>query len=242
MPTISSFRSKPAFTPLTMLATSARAMPWSARACRWSASRVRTTMLFSILAWSPWGMDWESLPLGPSALTRPFSTWTFTPWGISTGFLPMRDMVSLSPHVGEDFAADLLLARLAVGQDALGRGHDRHAHAGQDGRDLVVADVDPPARRGHAHQSRDHLLVGRAVLEIDAERVLLGVLEHAVVLDEALALEDLGHAQLEPGRRDVHLLVLGPAGVPDARQEVGDGIASHRRLTSSPLRCPALRP
>src|SRR5215813_2392650 len=234
MPTMSSFRSKPAFTPLTMLATSARAVPWSARACRSSASRVRTTALFSTLTLSPEGMGWESLPLGPSARTRPFSTWIFTPWGIATGCLPMRDMVSLSPYVSEDFAADLLLARLAVGYDTPGRGHDRHAHAAEDGRDRVVADVDPPSRRRHTHQPRDHLLVGRAVLEIDAERVLLGVLEHTKVLDEALALEDLGDAQLEPGRRDVHLLVLGPAGVADTRQKIGDGIASHRCLTSSP--------
>src|SRR5712691_595311 len=242
MPTISSFRSKPPFTPVTMLATRARAMPCSARACRWSASRLRTTVLFSTRALSSGGMAWASLPLGPSALTRPFSTWTFTPWGMTTGFLPIRDIVSLSPHVGEDFAADLLLAGLAVGHDTPGRRHDRHAHAAQDGRDLVVTDVDPPSRRGHAHQPRDHLLVGRAVLEIDAERVLLLVLEHAVVLDEALALEDLGHAQLEPGRRDVHLFVLGPAGVADAGQEVGDAIASHGRLTSSPSARPALRP
>src|SRR2546425_3931239 len=199
-------------------------------------------MLFSIFAWSPWGMDWESLPLGPSALTRPFSTWIFTPWGMTTGCLPIRDMVSLSPHVREDFAADLLLARLAVGQDTPGRGHDRHAHAPQDGRDRVAADVHAPARRRHAHQPRDHLLVGGAVLEIHAQRVLLLVLEHPEVLDEPLALEDLGHAQLEPGRRDVDLLVLGPAGIPDAGQEIGDRVASHGRLTSSPSGCPAPRP
>src|SRR5438034_2148716 len=229
MPTMSSLRSKPAFTPLTMLATSARAVPWSARVCRSSPPRVRTSVLFSSLALSPSGRDWESLPLGPSALTRPFSIWTFTPWGIATGCFPMRDMVSLSPHVGEDFAAHLLLARLAVGHDTPGRGHDRHAHAAEDGRDRVVTDVDPPSRRGHAHQPRDHLLVGRAVFQIDAERALLLVLEHAEVLDEALALEDLGEAQLDSGRRDVHLLVLGPAGVADAGQEVGDGIASHGR-------------
>src|SRR2546422_670632 len=135
MPTMSSLRSKPSLTPLTMLATSARAVPWRARACRWSASRVSTSVLFSSLAMSPSGRDCESLPLGPSALTSPFSTWTFTHWGMTTGFLPMRDIVSLSPYVGEDFAAHLLLARLAVGHDTPGRGHDRHAHAAEAGRD-----------------------------------------------------------------------------------------------------------
>src|SRR5712691_3094516 len=217
-----------------MLATRARDRPWSARACRSSVPRVRTTVLFSSLALRPCGRGWASLPLGPSARTRPLSSWTFTPCGIATGFLPIRDIVSLSPHVSEHFAADLLLARIPVGQDAPGRRHDRHAHAAQDGGDLLVTDVDAAPRRGHAHQPRDHRLVGRPVLEVDAEHALLVVLEHAIVLDEPLGLEDLGHAQLQLRRRDVDLLVLGSTGVADAGQEVGDGIAPHTRLTSSP--------
>src|SRR5439155_1402165 len=69
--------------------------------------------------------------------------------------------------------------------------------------------------------------VAEAVLEVDAEHVLLLVLEHAEVLDEALLLQQLRDADLELAGGDVALLVLGPAGVPDAREEVGDGIAAH---------------
>src|SRR5216110_2818392 len=180
----------------------------------------------SIFADSGAGMGCVSLPFGPSARTVPSVTSTFTPCGMGTGFLPMRDISDPLPHVGENFAADLLLACLAIGHHALGRRDERAAHAGEDRRDPVVGDVDPPPRRGHPHEPGDHLLVAEAVLEVDAEHVLLLVLEHAEVLDEALLLQQLRDADLELAGGDVALLVLGPAGVPDAREEVGDGIAA----------------
>src|SRR2546426_7034572 len=240
MPTISSLRSKPSFTPDTMLAMSARVRPCRARIRRSSSGRPITSTPPSTLAERGAGIGWLSLPLGPSARTVPSVTCTFTPCGMGTGFLPMRDMSCPLPHVGEDFAADLLLAGLAIRHHALRRRHERHAHAGEDRRDPVVGDVDAPARRGHAHEAGDHLLVGAAVLEIDAQRVLLAVLEDAEVLDEALVLQQLGDADLQLAGGDVALLVLGTAGVADARQQVGDRIAAHP--TSSPSRCPAPRP
>src|SRR6266850_2216254 len=228
MPTISSFRSKPSLTPLTMLATSARARPCSARTWRSSLPRSMTTVPSTIRGVSPAGTGWLSLPLGPSARTVAPSTRTFTPCGILMGCLPMRDMsASPLPHVGEDFAADLLLARLAVGEHPAGGREQGDAHAGQDRRNLVVGDVHAAARRRHPHQARDHPLVGGAVLEIDAQRVLLAVVEHAEVLDEPLVLQELGDAHLEPGGRDVDLLVLGVAGIADADEPVGDRIALH---------------
>src|SRR6266850_321721 len=172
MPTMSSLRSKPSFTPDTMLAIRARVRPWSARILRSSSGR-------------------------PMTSTPPSSV------------------------------ADLLLAGLAIGHHALGRRDERAAHAGEDRRDPVVGDVDPPPRRGHPHEAGDHLLVADAVLEVHAEHVLLLVLEHAEVLDEALLLQQLRDADLELAGGDVALLVLGPAGVPDAREEIGDRIAVH---------------
>src|SRR5215470_112693 len=227
MPMISSLRSKPSLTPCTMLATSARASPCSARTWRSSLPRSITTVPSCILGVSPAGTGWLSLPLGPSARTVLPSTATFTPWGILIGCLPMRDMVGSLPHEGEDFAPDPLLARLAVGDHAARGGDERHAHAAEDRGDLVVGDVDAAAWRRHPHQPRDHPLVAGAVLEIDAQRVLLVVVQHAEVLDEPLVLQQLGDTHLEPGGRDVDLLVLGVAGVADAGQQIGDGIAAH---------------
>src|SRR5436190_4582010 len=184
MPTISSFLSKGSRTPVTMFWTSERASPWRARSLRSSPAREMRTWLPSTFALSPGGSGWTSFPFGPSALTDPSAAWTFTPCGITTGFLPMRDMVRASPHVGEDFPAHTLLARVAVGADALRRRQERDAHAAEDRRDPVVADVDAPSRGGHAHEPGDHLLGPGAVLEVDAQRPLLRVLQQPEVLDE----------------------------------------------------------
>src|SRR6185369_5683106 len=54
------------------------------------------------------------------------------------------------------------------------------------------------------------------------------VLDEAEILDEALFLEDLRDPDLELGRGHVDLLVLGPARVADAGQQIGDRIAHHR--------------
>src|SRR5882724_4994421 len=227
MPTISSLRSKPSFTPVTMFDTSARARPCSARVFRSSPLREITSWLFSSFALSPAGTGCISLPFGPSARITTPSRFTFTPCGMLTGFRPIRDMRGLLPHVGEDFPADLLLARVAISHHALRRGDQRHPHPGQDGRDPVAADVHAPPGRGDPDQPGDHPLVAHPVLEIHTQHSLLLVLEHPAVLDEALVLQDLGDAHLEPRARDVHLLVLGPARVADTRQHVGDRIASH---------------
>src|SRR5262249_33945860 len=227
MPTISSLRSKPSLTPETMFATSARVRPCRARTRRSSSGLAITTAAPSTLADSGAGMAWLSLPLGPSARTVPSLTCTFTPWGIGMGFLPIRDMSGSLPDVREHFAANLLLAGLAIGHHALRRGHERDPHAGEDRRNLVVGHVNAPARCRDTHQPGDHLLVARAVFEVHAQRVLLAVLEHAEVLDETLLLEQLRDADLELAGGDVALLVLGAAGVADAREEVGDRIAAH---------------
>src|SRR4029453_17077237 len=103
-------------------------------------------------------------------------------------------------------AAEALLADLAVGHHAPGSGQDRHPHAAQDGWDLVLAHVDAPARLRDPDEPGDDALVARPVLEIHAQSAGLLLLHEPEVLDESLALQDLGDADLELGRRDVHLL------------------------------------
>src|SRR4029450_12664127 len=162
MPTMSSLRSKPSLTPVTMLATSARASPCSARTRRSSPARSMTMVPSATRGVSPVGTGWLSLPLGPSARTVRPSIWIFTPCGIGMGCLPMRDIEGSLPHAREDVAPALLLAGLAIGEHAAGGREQRHPHAGQDRGDLVVGHIDPPPRGGDAHQARDHLLVAAA--------------------------------------------------------------------------------
>src|SRR5438876_3363345 len=96
MPTISSLRSKPSLTPWTMFARSERIRPWSARTVRWSELRPTVRTFPSIVTDRPAGIDWASLPLGPSTFTVPSSTATLTPAGTGMGFLPIRHMVACS--------------------------------------------------------------------------------------------------------------------------------------------------
>src|SRR5262245_57006969 len=180
-----------------MFATSARVSPCRARIWRSSPTRVITRWPSLTAAVSPVGTGWASLPLGPSARTRAPSTCTLTPAGMVTGCLPIRDMGALLPHVGEHFAADLLLARVAVAHHPAGGGQEGHPHSAQDGWDTVVGDVHPTARRRHPNQARDHLLVARPVLEVHPQGALLVVLQNPEVLDEALVPQQLGQADLE---------------------------------------------
>src|SRR5262245_43170792 len=226
IPTMSSRRSKPADTPVTMLATRARVRPCSARAVRASVSRLSTSCSRSSRAEMPAGTVWARRPLGPSARIIEPSMCTVTPRGMPMGCLPIRDMAFL-PDVGEDFAPDPFLAGGTARDDAPRGGQHGHPHPPQHAGDRVVGHIHAAPRSGHAHQSRDHLLVGRPVLEVDAQHALLAVFQHAEVLDEPLFLEDLGQADLELGGGDVDLLVLGAAGVANAREHVADGIAVH---------------
>src|SRR5713101_6381290 len=238
MPTISSLRSNPSLTPWTMLAMSERIRPCRARTVRWSELRPTVSTSRSTVTDRLPGTVWLSLPLGPSALTVWPSTATLTPCGTVMGFLPIRDMACAPlPHVREDFPAQLLLFHVAVRHHPAGGGQDHHAHAAEDGGDLVLGHVHPPPGLRHPHEARDDPLAPRAVLEVHAEHSLLLVLDEAVVLDEALVFQDLGQPHLELGGRDVHLLVLGAARVADAREEVGDGIA-HRHGNAPPTSSP----
>src|SRR6266511_3156093 len=144
--------------------------------------------------------------------------------GSLRAFFRLGTWVAPLPDGADQLAADLLLAGLAVDEDALRRRQDRDAHAAQDPRDRVIRDV--PAQPGlrDALDVADRGLAVAAVLQEDGDGALHAVLVDDVVLDEALVLQDFGEPDLEPRLRDEDLLVPGRGGVPDARQHVADGI------------------
>src|SRR5918998_4910200 len=139
------------------------------------------------------------VPLGPLTVTSAPLMVTSTPAGTGTGSLPIRDMAYLLsglPDVGEDFAADALGLCLLVGQEAGGRGQDRHAEATQDLGEVGGLRVDAKAGLGHAAHAGHGALAAGAVLERDGE-----VLAHLRVLDVpardvALGLQDLSDVRL----------------------------------------------
>src|ERR1044071_2436771 len=68
-----------------------------------------------------------------------------TPAGTLTGFLPMR---LISEALREHFAADILLARFRVGQNAARRRDDRNSQAVADARQILSPGINPAAGLG----------------------------------------------------------------------------------------------
>src|SRR6476619_4892829 len=111
----------PSVTPTTMLLTSVRVRPWS---CLWvfcSVGRVTTSVPSSRLTVMSGWSDRDRVPLGPFTVTFRPSIVTSTPDGTVMGRRPILDMAVRLPDEREDFAAQLRLARLLAGHDALAR-------------------------------------------------------------------------------------------------------------------------
>src|SRR5688500_13975894 len=115
----------------------------------------------------------------------------------------------------EELSTDVLLARLAVGHDALAGRNDRDAHPVQDAREVADAAVDPPARLARAVDLVDDLLAGHRVLQLDADLALLGVIDDVVVFDVALVLEHLCDAGADLALGDEDHSSADPVCVPD---------------------------
>src|SRR5215218_578334 len=113
-----------------MLATSVRLRPCSARCSGWSLGRSTTMAPSSRRTITSLCRRRLSSPLGPFTLTVLPSSAMSTPAGIEMGLLPIRDICSLSlPDDGEQLAADLGRAGLAVGHHAARGAEQGHAEA-----------------------------------------------------------------------------------------------------------------
>src|SRR6478735_1377770 len=217
-----------------MLLTSVRVRPWS---CLWvfcSVGRVTTIVPSSRLTVMSGWSDRLSVPLGPVTVTLRPSIVTSTPDGTVMGRRPMRDMSSGLPDEREDFAAQLRLARLLAGHDALAGADDDDAEADAHARDVRLARIDAQAGLADPLEAGDHGDLPVDVLEGDAQVGRRAVLLLADVGDEALVLEDAGDLALGPRGRHDHFRVPCPGRVPDAREHVRDRVGDvHRSPTSS---------
>src|SRR5688500_6396043 len=118
-----------------MLAIRLRVRPCTARCSPRSLGR---STLSSPSSWTTFMSrltSWLSSPFGPLTETWPGAMSTVTPSGTGMGFLPMR-LISNSPDVGHDFAADAVAIRLVAGHHPARRRDDRGAHPALDTRDL----------------------------------------------------------------------------------------------------------
>src|SRR5688572_13861804 len=137
--------SKPLVTPVTMPATSARMVPDIALAWLELPSALNTTAspLFST---ATFGLAASAtVPSGPFTEIWSEAMFTSTPLGSATGYLAMRDILLSLSHNAENFAADAVGARLAIGHDAARGGENRHAQAVHHPGDVVAAAVHPQA-------------------------------------------------------------------------------------------------
>src|SRR5271155_6160050 len=133
----------------------------------------------------------SKVPLGPFTETFWPSIVTSTPVGIGIGCLPMRDMVTPSPHVREDFAAHALSGRRTVGEQARGGRDDRSPKAAEHPRQVGGLGVHPQPGLGHPPQTGDAALPAQPVLELDDQRLADPSVFGSEVADVTLALEDL---------------------------------------------------
>src|ERR1700730_15762851 len=181
----------------------------------------------------------ESWPFGPFIFTRWPSTAAVTPEGIATGLLPIFDMNSLpdsSEHRTENFAADVLLARVVVGQHAFRRRQNRDAETVIDARQVSYRHIDAPARLRHARDLADHR---RAVeiLELDFEFgaavLVLGLRKAA---NEAFRLQHFQHARTKVRAGCRHARLVAHRGVADARNHIADRIVHRHDRSSLPAR------
>src|SRR5699024_4053372 len=198
-----------------MLLTSVRVRPCSARLSCSSSGPRRPRAPASLRSMvSGAGTSCESSPLAPVTVTVRSSMVTFvTAAGTGTGRNPMRDiavLLSRSPDVGEDFPTHTLLGSLTVGQEAGGRGQDRHAQAAEDLGQVGGLRVHPQARLRDTADPGDGALTAVRVLQLEDE-----VLTHLGLLlgpaeDVALSLQDVRDAGLQLRVRHGRGLVVRP--------------------------------
>src|SRR5690625_1371158 len=157
-----------------MLDTRVRVRPCRARLSCSSSGRRTTSEPSSSRSTVRGSGTWcESSPLGPVTVTvRPSMVTFCTAAGTGTGRNPMRDIVALlsrSPDVGEDFPTHTLLGSLPVGQEAGGRGQDRHAQSSEDPGQFGGLGVHAQAGLRDATHTGDGALTAVGVLQLEDE-------------------------------------------------------------------------
>src|SRR3954470_6835833 len=124
----------------------------------------------------------------------------------------------------EQLAAHVRFAGLAVAHDALAGADDGDAHAVEHVGQALDAAVHAAAGLALAVDGVDHLAARVRVLELDPDLALALVVDHIVLLDVALVLENLRDARADLALGDLDEPTAHPVGVTDAGQHVGDGV------------------
>src|SRR5205085_4367227 len=197
-----------------MFAIRERVSPCSARCSPRSVGRLTSSAPSVCSTWMSRWIRSESSPRGPFTVTRSGSIETVTPEGTGMGCLPIRDI--RLPHPRHDLAADSLDPRVMTGHKASGGGDDRRSHPALDPRDVGMVDVRALTWPRDALKPGDNGLALGRVLERHRDLIAGASLSrrtHGEVLDVALLLQDARDLTLDPGGRDLDIVLLGLGGV-----------------------------
>src|SRR5690606_33279594 len=124
-----------------MLATRVRVSPCSDLCSVESLGRFTLITPSSVDTAMSAGRVRDRVPLGPFTVTVAPSIATETPFGRATGRFPMRDIASPLPDDGEQLAAQVGAACLAIGHQSARRRDDRDAESVLDSRQVAALDV-----------------------------------------------------------------------------------------------------
>src|SRR5205085_2153104 len=154
-----------------------------------------------------------------------------TPEGSGTGRFPIRDILE---YLRQDFAADIVFARLGVRQHAARGRYDDRAEAVADARQLPRRRIDAAAGLRHARQMLDRRLA-LEIFELNAQALLPRKLFLGIAADIAFALEHIEHARAQLRRRRQDRILARLLAVADAGEHVTQRIG-HRHPSSLPAR------
>src|SRR5687768_4027547 len=136
----------------------------------------------------PGGSFCACLPSGPVASTEPGLASSFTLSGIVTGVYPIR--LITSPHLAQEFAADLRLKGLAVGEKAFRRRDDRDHPAFAALLKRFIGAIDAQSGARNPLQPAEHFLTVRRELELDTQERTFTVFHDLVIGDKTFRLQD----------------------------------------------------
>src|SRR6185312_9733979 len=141
-----------------------------------------------------------------------------------------------SEYLAENFAADVLLARLMVGHHALRRRQDGDAEAVGALRNRPHRHINAATGFRNAGDLTDYRLA-LEILQLDFDfRFAVVVVHLAVVADIAFRLQHVEDAGAEPGSRRRDLVLLKADGVADAGKHIAERIVHGHRKSSLPAR------
>ena len=141
------------------------------------------------------------------------------------GFLPILLIFRTPlPDECEDFAANVFLAGLAVGHDALVRGQDGDAQSLHHAGHILTACINAQARLGNPAKALDNRGLALPVFEDNADVALLAVFDDLETLYISFIQQNLSDCFLHVGSRNIDRIMFCIVCISDTCQHVSDRI------------------